>query len=82
MWQKYLMVQKGMTASEVNTIVPAPTSTVKTDIGQQVSDWYFGRLFADNLRMTVIFGKDGRVESVDREVRPGEPQPDCSVIMP
>ena len=73
MLQKYDMVKSGMTRSEVFAIVPAPDIAIGTGDGKQVVSWHYGSAFAneDYVLLTVLFGKDGRVEHVDIETGHG-----------
>jgi hypothetical protein len=72
-WQKYHMVKPGMTASEVYAVEPTPTMTFGTVDGKQAASWSFGSPFSagDYANMSVLFGKNGRVERVDRNIGHG-----------
>jgi hypothetical protein len=74
-WQKYRMVKPGMTCSQVYAIEPAPDGTFRTIDGKQMASWSFGTVVGagDHAGMTVLFGKDGRVERVDRSIGHGRP---------
>jgi hypothetical protein len=73
MIQKYDMVKSGMTRSEVYAIEPAPDMAAGTVDGKQVVSWHYGWPFANEgyVFLTVLFGKDGRVEDVHIETGHG-----------
>ena len=73
MLQKYDMVKSGMTRSEVYAIEPAPDVAGGAVDGKEVVSWHYGWPFAneDYVFMTVLFGKDGRVEDVHIETGHG-----------
>jgi len=72
-WEKYLLVKEGMTASEVYAIEPHPDMTLGTVDGDQMSCWLYGRPFEnqDYAVLDVVFGKDNRVKSVHHELLEG-----------
>ena len=74
-WQKYLMVQEGMTSSEVFGIEPPPAQIFAMSDGKQAVEWSCGKPLdysKDSATMRVLFGKDGRVEHVNREINHGD----------
>lgn len=72
-WQKYRMVKEGMTSAQVFAIEPSPEMTFRTVNGNQMASWSYGTPFGndDYASMDVVFGKDGRVERVDRTIGRG-----------
>src|SRR5580704_17127949 len=68
-WQKYCLVKEGMTDSEVYALEPAPTLIIGEKGENQMVAWKCGSSLAneDYASMTILFGKDGRVQTVDRE---------------
>jgi hypothetical protein len=72
-WQKYLRVKQGMTSAEVFAIEPSPEGTTGTVNGDQLAIWHYGSPFAneDYADMDVVFGKDGRVVRIDRQIGHG-----------
>lgn len=73
MVQKYGIVKSGMTRSEVYAVEPAPDFSAGTIDGKEVVSWHYGWPFAneDYVFMTVLFGKDDRVEDIHIETGHG-----------
>jgi hypothetical protein len=67
MWRKYHLVKSGMTPSQVYAVVPT-TGRVRAFDGREVESWGFAPhgVYGDRVCMTVVFGKGGRVEEVER----------------
>jgi hypothetical protein len=73
MVEKYSLVKSGMTRSEVYAIEPAPDIAAGSVDGKLVVSWHYAGPFADEdyVFMTVVFGKDDRVENVQIETGHG-----------
>lgn len=67
MWHKYLTVKPGMNRSQVHAVLPS-TGLILLEDGREMESWHFAPegFLRDKASMTVIFGLDGRVETVHR----------------